>query len=577
MKVNKTRQVGGTFQSINKAKASDGKAGIKDSMTLSPGKTEGESSLKNIGNKVKTLFGQVKGLEGAKEALADLKADGPAAGGGISNSQAVAQLNGYLASIMNDPEAEAEMINMLAGLNATGQLRPVLLSVSETAVQSGNFPPFPDEKRIEMVYKLSGMIDAEFRSHGMTPETHGRVYKTWEDMGKEHVAMVRNSKVPPRGPGELSAFTDPKFIKELETLQGASFEDGNSVTPLINGPASFAERNRLIDGARKSIHMMTWAFYDDDTGWDVAKRLVAKHKEGLDVQVTVDALVASTGHHGETIKFLEEQGVKVVRWTNPDEPYQGQHRKLLVVDGEAAVAGGLNPGNVYSHMGAGDEPKWRDTDVLLKGPAVAECERLFSSVAGNEEKPVVTPAAAGKARVATVNHCPGKDAHIMLANMKAIQGASESIDIENAYFIETPGMKQVIMDALKRGVKVRILTNSGESVDEPIVSAPILKSLPELVEAGAEIYTKKGDTLHSKFMVVDGIYSSVGSYNMHPRSERYEGEMTLNTLDTETAKDITKAFEKDISEANRIESADQIQVQENALTMIASRYFFDQL
>jgi cardiolipin synthase len=492
------------------------------------------------------------------------------------SAQLVSQLEAYLGKIMSDPEAEAEMIQMLGALNASGQLRPLLHQVAAKAAESGALPQMPEQKRKEMVEQLAGMIDAEFRSHGMTPDTANQIYTSWETMAQEHLARVQSSQVPPRGPGELSCFTEAAFQHELETLQGAPFRAGSSVTPLIDGPASFAERNRLIDGAKTSIHMMTWAFYDDETGWDTANRLVKKRGEGLDVQVVVDGQVAERTPHRDTLKFMEENGVKVVRWRDPEHPYNGQHRKVLVVDGQDAVAGGLNAGNVYSHMGPKDGQKWRDTDVLLKGPAVADCERLFASISGQNANPEA-PAAAGSARSAVVNHVPGSDAHIMLATMKAIQGASESVDIENAYFIETPGIRKVLMDALERGVHVRILTNSAESVDEQIVTAPILRSLPDLVAAGAEVYLKRGDTLHSKFMVVDGLYSSLGSYNLHPRSERYEGEMTINTLDSQTASTLTQAFESDIGRATRVVRPDQIKVPENMLTMLVNRYFFDQL
>jgi len=511
--------------------------------------------------------------QGAGAAQGNVPTQGAGAG---NNAELVKQLEAYLGKIMNDPQAEAEMIQMLATLNASGELRPVLHQVAIKAAESGSLTPMPEQKRKEMVEQLADMIDAEFRSHGMTPDTSAQIYTNWETMAREHLAKVQNSQIPPRGPGELSCFTEPSFQKELESLQGAPFRSGSSITPLIDGPASFAERNRLIEEATSSIHMMTWAFYDDETGRDTAEKLVAKRREGLDVQVVVDGQVSERTPHRETLKFMEDNGVEVVRWRDPENPYNGQHRKVLIVDGHAAIAGGLNAGNVYSHMGPKDGQKWRDTDVLLEGPAVADCERLFTSVCGRNVNPEAPPP-AGVARSAVVNHAPGKDAHIMLATMKAIQGASESVDIENAYFIDTPGMRKVLMDALERGVNVRILTNSAESVDEQIVSAPILRSLPDLVAAGAEVYLKRGDTLHSKFMVVDGVYSSVGSYNLHPRSERYEGEMTINTLDAQTAASLTQTFENDIGKATRVVSPEQIQVPENILTTIVDRYFFDQL
>lgn len=494
----------------------------------------------------------------------------------FDNSQAARQLEAYLTKIISDPEAEAEMIQKLAELNQSGQLKPVLHQVALMAAESGTLPPIPEQKRKEMVEQLANMIDAEFRSHGMVPGADKQVYASWEATADEHLAKINNTRIPPRGPGELSCFTEPDFLKELEALQGATFCQGNRVTPLIDGPASFAERDRLIDNAVTSIHMMTWAFYDDETGWETARKLVAKHKEGVDVKVAVDGQVAERTGHGETLKFMEDNGIKTIRWRDPENPYNGQHRKALIVDNKAAIAGGLNAGNVYSHKGPKEGQKWRDTDVLLEGPAVADCEKIFASVCDQEANPDI-PQSIDSGKTAVVNHTPGKDANIMLATMKAIQGASESIDIENAYFIETPGIRKVLMDALARGVHARILTNSAESVDEQIVTAPILRSLPDLISAGAEVYLKQGDTLHSKLMVIDGIFSSVGSYNLHPRSERYEGEMTINTLDTRTAGALTQAFEKDIIAAKHVKSPDEIKVPENILTVIASRYFFDQL
>ena len=498
---------------------------------------------------------------------------------GPAHTQLIAsQLGPLLQQALSDPAAEARMLKILADLNATGQLKPVLHEVAAQAAASGSMPPLPEAKRRAMVDQLAGMIDAQFQAHGMTPETHGQTYESWDQLSAQNLAKVRNSQVAPRGPGELSCFTEPAFVAEMESLQGAKFQGGNRITPLIDGPASFAKRNELIDGAQKSIHLMSWAFYDDETGWETAHKLVEKKAQGLEVRVVVDGQIAAGPGHNATLDYMEKMGVEVVRWRSSDRPYDGQHRKVMIVDGQQAVAGGLNVGNVYSHQGEG--PKWRDTDVLIEGPAVGECEKLFAQVFGKgEASSFASPAAVGSARCAVVNHVPGPDgdAHILLATLKAIQGASESIDIENAYVITTPDIRQCILDALERGVKVRILTNSAESVDEPIVSAPILKSLPDLVSAGAEVYLKQGDTLHSKFMVVDGLYSSVGSYNLHPRSHRYEGEMTINTLDIQTASHLTSAFEKDIQLAKRVGSAEEIQVPENIFTQLASRYFFDHL
>jgi len=104
---------------------------------------------------------------------------------------------------------------------------------------------------------------------------------------------------------------------------------------------------------------------------------------------------------------------------------------------------------------------------------------------------------------------------------------------------------------------------------------PILASLPEMLEAGAEIYLKKGPTLHSKFMTVDGMFTQVGSHNHHPRSERFEGEMVINAVDPNLTRSFTESFEKDIAAAKRCETVADIGVPEPGLGALALKYFFD--
>ena len=522
-------------------------------------------------------------LDQARAVIAAARAGGAAdVGGGL----AAKQIEELIARALSDPEAEKQLIGMLQVLNATGQLKPMLHELAATAQETGALPPMPEAKKNEMIDQAAGMIDAQFRERGMTPDTAGAVYKDWDQMSAEHLSSVRNTQASPRMAGGISLFTDATFVNELETLQGAKFRAGNTVKTLMDGPASFAERDRLIAGAKTSIHLMSWAFYDDATGWDAARKLVEKAKEGVDVKVMVDGQVSVKSHHDAPIRFLEDNGVAVVRWRDADRPYDGQHRKVMIVDGQEAVAGGINIGDVYSHK-VGDV-KWRDTDILFSGPAVADSARLFAQlwndqVRGTSKPALEVPAepvsGVGGSRSAVVNHVPGPqgDAHIMLATMKAIEGATESVDIENAYFINTPGMKDVLLKALADGVKVRLLTNSAESIDEPLISGPILSSLPELIAAGAEVYLKKGHTLHSKFMTVDGIFSSVGSHNHHPRSQRFEGEMVVNSLDSNLAASFTEAFERDIAAATRMEKPEDVKIPESPLGALAMRYFFDAL
>lgn len=248
---------------------------------------------------------QAPTLEAARGMLtqAPAEAAGGAAGAGISK-----QIEELIARALMDPEAEKQLIGLLQVLNATGQLKPMLHDLAKTAGESGALPPMPEAKVSEMIDMAAGMIDAQFRERGMTPDTVGTVYIDWPELSAGHLKAVRDTQAPPRMAGGLSLLSDPTFVAELENLQGAKFLPGNSVKVLNDGPASFAERDRMIADAKDSIHLMSWAFYDDTTGWDTARQLVEKAKQGVDVKVMVDGQVSVKGKHDAPVSFLEEIG-----------------------------------------------------------------------------------------------------------------------------------------------------------------------------------------------------------------------------------------------------------------------------
>lgn len=492
---------------------------------------------------------------------------------------------------------EAQIFQTLGALSAAGQLGPAVAMLADAAEKQGALPPgLPPEKKQGLILQLTGLIEAEVAARGAAGDKSGR-FPSWNTLSNRHLKRVRDTQVPPAGPGTKSAFLDPRFVAELQKLTGAKFSAKSSVEPLIDGPASFKARDALIDGAKKSIHMMTWALYDDATGRKTTDKLIAAHKRGVDVKIVVDGNVAKQPGHDKMLAELEAAGIQVVRWADTARPHDGQHRKFMIVDDATAIAGGMNVGDVYSHGGPAGTPKWRDTDVKMTGDGTVDLTRLFAGIWNSQKKsrglpidrirvPRKPPAAvappagtAPQGQVQVINDTPGPrgNANILLAALKAIEGATTRVDIENAYLITTPALQDALIAAAKRGVQVRILTNSAESVDEPIVSAPIQASLPALIDAGCEVYLKKGDTLHSKFMVVDDVFSMVTSYNLHPRSERYEGEVALNILDEGTAKGLADAFKNDIAAATHVAKSADVVVPKSAMSVIASRFFFDQL
>ena len=482
-----------------------------------------------------------------------------------------------------DPtKAESELIDVLARAHAAGQLNSVVQALVADPRVIAHLPPMPAEKRAVFAAQFAFMVGAELEGAGRIPGT--KPFEPWNDMARRQTALIAASAFAPRGPGEASLFTEPGFVKEYEALTGAAFTDGNSAVPLIDGPASFKARFGLMRKAKKSIHIQSWAFYDDTTGNAAADLLIAKKREGLDIKIMVDG--KTTAQHGAAVLArMSAAGIEIVLFNDAARKYDGLHTKILLVDGVHAIVGGMNFGDDYSHLGVGK--KWRDTDLYYRGRVVGQTGRFMAALwnaqitaqglpFGLMNPPAVSPA-SGKARMSFLADDPEGEATIMLAYLKAISGASTVINIENAYLITMPQLRTALLDALRRGVKVNILTNSAESIDEPIIIAPILASLPELIAAGATVALKRGDTVHSKFMTVDGLFSIVGSFNLHPRSIRYEFELIVNTLDARVAARLDRAFAADMAAALPVTDPAALAIPDSPLTRIVRRYLFNQL
>ncbi len=500
-------------------------------------------------------------------------------------------LTEQLASV-NSPAAAAELLTGVAGLaQCTGEaaVQVNALAVEATRViqgkglldaalglmitqanSIGGALGVEPEKVQTGVREASNIINAELCARGQLPTCQGNIYTSWDDLATQHMAAVRAA---------TATVGTPEFKNQIGTLSGAAWVGGNRLSLLVDGPASFAARDQLIQGATRSIWLLSWAVVDDETGQDTVRLLTERFKnDGIDVRVIVDGNVAERPGYDGT-RALRDANVPVKLWKDPSRPGHGVHMKALIVDGQVMVTGGMNIGNGYSHRGPADKPKWRDTDVKVEGPAVAQAAQVFASLWGDG---LVAPspndiASVGSVEASFTAQLPTGPARIQLATLKAIESARQTIDIENAYFIKTPDLETALQAALARGVKVRIFTNSAESIDEPTVMQPVLESMPSLLAAGAEIYLRRGSTLHSKFLVVDRQYAWVGSFNLHPRSVRYEGEDVLQVLDAGFAETLAAQFETDLAQATRVRTVADLNIPSSAVGTLVTRFFFDQL
>lgn len=483
---------------------------------------------------------------------------------------------------------EKLLLLKLALLVEANQLSSVITKAFDGAVQKASeIPQLSGLKNISVQKKnfiistLVSTITSTVQLRGLTTQTKHVQYVEWQERREKIKVELDNS---------------PKGLKNILYFAKSKWGSAKEIRVLVDGEASFARRDELMKNAQESIEILTWSLYDDMTGYQAVDLLIAQKNKNkkIKIRVVVDGQIAENEGHRDAVKRLEDNGIEVIRWRSASNPYEGQHRKMIIVDGEHVIAGGLNFGDVYSHKNPDPEvARWRDTDIYARGGSFAiNAKKLFAEIWNQQiDSGIVNFKKIKQSefvshdfqesgyKVALINHDPSTNPNGSTILMTLLKGIRESkkIKIENAYVILFPELRAELDAAVQRGAKVSIFTNSSESVDEPIVSIPILRSVKQLAEMGAQVFLKKGATLHSKFVIFDDQYVMIMSYNLHPRSERMEGEMGVLVDSNSFAAEMHQVFNADTqpSRAVLISDPEQIQLQDSFSVLATLRIFFD--
>lgn len=358
-----------------------------------------------------------------------------------------------------------------------------------------------------------------------------------------------------------------------EALTGTPLSVGNKVVLLEDGPATYRSMLAAIRGARHHVHLETYIYDDDDVGHEFARALAERRKAGVQVRLVYDS-VGSSATPKEFFKGLEANGIEVVEF-NPFTPnlarYNNRdHRKLLVVDGKVAFLGGINISGVYSPGGSkgsrasgGSDPPfeerpWRDTQVRLEGPVVADLQRAFLDQWESQKKskpedkaffPTLTPQGNHLVRAIATKPAQGLNASYV-ALISAIHSAEKEVNITNAYFVPHPELRAALAETARRGVKVRLVLPSRS--DHWLVYHAGRAYYDELLDAGVKIYERNYRLLHTKTACVDGVWCTVGSTNLDWRSLVYNHELNAVVLAPEFAAQMGANFERDIAQSEEV-------------------------
>ncbi len=356
--------------------------------------------------------------------------------------------------------------------------------------------------------------------------------------------------------------SDPQFARAMGVLLGPAILPGNRVEYLENGDEIFPAMLAAIASAERTITFETYIYWSGTIGQEFADALAERARAGVKVHVLLD-WAGSGKMDAAVLEELRSAGVEVekyhpLKWYHLSRLNQRTHRKLLVVDGKIGFTGGVGIADKWS--GDGQDPEhWRDAHFRLQGPAVAQIQAVFADnwlkvsgeiLDGEIYFPALEPAGPSAAQMFSSSPTGGSES-VRLMYLLAIAAAESSIDISASYFVPDDLTRRTLLEALRRGVRVRVIV-PGEHMDVELVRAASRAHWGELLAAGAEIHEYAPTMYHCKIFTVDGTLVSVGSTNLDNRSFALNDEANLNLYDAEFAQRMTAVFEVDLSRARRI-------------------------
>jgi len=354
---------------------------------------------------------------------------------------------------------------------------------------------------------------------------------------------------------------DPQFRREMGVLLGPSILGGNTVHDLQNGAEIFPAMLEAIKGARKTISFETYIYWDGKVGQRFADAFSERARAGVKVHVTIDWAGSVTMDEAQ-LKQMENAGVEVQRyrplhWYNLSRMNNRTHRKLLIVDGRIAFTGGVGIGDPWDGH-AQDKDHWRDMHFRIEGPVVAQFQAAFNDnwikttgrvLNGDDNFPALQPVDGMDAQLFISSPAGGSEStHLMF--LMTIAAAEHSIDLEAAYFIPDELISSALIEARRRGVRIRVIV-PGKNTDSDAARHASKDGWGPLLKSGIEIYEYDPTMFHNKLLIVDRQMVSVGSTNFDLRSFRLNDEASLNVYDAAFAAHMTEVFERDLKPTTR--------------------------
>ena len=372
------------------------------------------------------------------------------------------------------------------------------------------------------------------------------------------------SEVPPRvGLEHEFGVDEEEFLTTMAGSTGIPFFEGNTIEILNNGDEFYPVMLNAIAAAQCSVTIEAYIYWAGEIGRRFADALAERARAGVCVKILLDAIGSST--IGDEILEILEKGTCQLAWYNPARPYSigrfnhRTHRKSLIIDGRIAFTGGAGIADHW--MGtAQDKGHWRDIQIRMEGPAVVPLQTGFAHnwlqatgelITGFEFYPVIE-AKSGALAVQTILSSPETGASTARTfYYLSIAAARSAIYIANPYFVPDQGAIDLLVAAKRRGVDVRVMV-AGVCNDNWMARQNSVRLYGPLLRAGIDIYEYNHTMLHQKTMVVDGLWSTVGTTNFDSRSFAHNEENNVCFSDRRLAAELEAIFIQDMKGCDRV-------------------------
>lgn len=349
---------------------------------------------------------------------------------------------------------------------------------------------------------------------------------------------------------------EPQFERAMSQLLGPPIVPGNRVTPLHNGVEIFPAMLAAIEQAERSITFETFIYWSGKVADRFAAALAAKARAGVKVHVLIDG-VGCDCVNGDALRRMRGAGVKLELYHMASfaRTNHRTHRKLLVIDGKLGFTGGVGIADNWD--GNADSPEhYRDTQYRVEGPVVAQMQAAFLDnwmktravvLHGEDYFPQLEEAGDYHCQMFKSSPMEGSES-ARLMYLLSIAAAEHSIKIGNAYFLPDDLTTRTMLEAVERGVKIEVLL-PGSGSDSHAVRLASRHRLGLLLKGGVRIFEYEPTMYHCKCMMIDGLWTSVGSANFDNRSFRINDEANLNVINRDFTGLECKVFDEDLERA----------------------------